>query len=238
MAMPVPACLGGNAPIIIDCAVDSNPPPPRPRIKRQKTSVHKLVESPHINDENVNRITDAVKYTFLPNKFDSMLESGITITLAILYDVITQAISVVVAPMFPLISRSETFTTVVSINSSIAQDMAVRISIHLAAPVGYISSCKGGISFFFSLSILSTASSFVTDALIFFYLTFTFTKALKPGKISVAFSLGKLSIDIRRGKRCVILMKFPVALSGGNKENLAPVAPEYDSTFPVNFKSG
>src|ERR1700756_3937791 len=129
--------------------------------------------------------------------------------------------------MLPLISRNDTVTTVVSINSSMAHDMAVIISIHLAAPVGYTSSFTERVSSFFSGPVVFTISSFSMVASIF-YLTFTFTKALRPGKISVAFSFGKLSIDIRNGKRCVILIKFPVALSGGSKENLAPVAPEYD----------
>jgi hypothetical protein len=136
IAIPVPVCFGGKAPIMIDCAVDNNPPPPSPCIKRQKTSVHKLADVPHISEENVKMITDAVKYSLLPNKLDNILESGITITLAMLYAVMTQAISVVVAPMLPLISRRETFTTVVSINSNMAHDMAVIINIHLAAPVG------------------------------------------------------------------------------------------------------
>ena len=65
-----------------------------------------------------------------------MLVNGIMITLEIAYAVTTQAISVVVAPMFPLISRKETFTTVVSINSKIAQLIAVIIKIHFSNPVG------------------------------------------------------------------------------------------------------
>lgn len=58
------------------------------------------------------------------------------ITLEIAYDVVTQAISVVVAPMLPLISRKETFTMVVSINSNTAQLIAVMMVIHFANPVG------------------------------------------------------------------------------------------------------
>src|SRR6478609_7951980 len=126
--------------------------------------------------------TEVVKYNFLPNKFDSILESGITITLAIPYAVITHAISVVVAPMFPLISGRETLTTVVSMSSNIAQEIAVAIRIHLVAPVGYTSSFE---------IVAST-----------FYFTLTLTKALKPGKISPERSLGKFSIEIRDGKRC------------------------------------
>lgn len=66
-----------------------------------------------------------------------MLVSGIIITFETAYAVITQAISVVVAPMLPLISRNDTFTTVVSISSKTAQEMAVRIKIHFSDPVGY-----------------------------------------------------------------------------------------------------
>jgi hypothetical protein len=108
-------------------------------MKRQSTSVHKLVDSPHIKDAAVNTMTDPVKYTRLPNILDSILDNGMMITLAIAYDVITHAISTVVAPMLPLISRSDTFTTVVSINSSIAHDTAVITRIHFVAPVGYVS---------------------------------------------------------------------------------------------------
>lgn len=53
------------------------------------------------------------------------------------YAVTTQAISVVVAPTLPLISRNETFTMVVSSNSRMAQLIAVMTKIHLSAPVGY-----------------------------------------------------------------------------------------------------
>ena len=83
-------------------------------------------------------ITEAVKYVFLPKRSDNILVSGIIITFEMAYAVITHAISVVVAPMLPLISRSETFTTVVSINSKIAQEIAVMIRIHFSAPVGYV----------------------------------------------------------------------------------------------------
>src|SRR3954471_5504991 len=103
------------------CAVDNKPPPPRPCMKRQNTNVHKLSDRPHMRDAKVKIITDAVKYTFLPNRSESMLVNGIIITLEIAYEVVTQAISVVVAPMLPLISRSDTFTMVVSISSRTAQ---------------------------------------------------------------------------------------------------------------------
>ena len=61
--------------------------------------------------------------------------SGIIITFDIAYEVATQAISVVVAPILPLISRSDTFTIVVSINSKTAQLMAVITMIALVIPV-------------------------------------------------------------------------------------------------------
>jgi hypothetical protein len=52
------------------------------------------------------------------------------------YAVTTHAISVVVAPMLPEISRSDTFTTVASINSSKAHVIAVSTKITRAAPCG------------------------------------------------------------------------------------------------------
>ena len=59
------------------------------------------------------------------------------ITLEMPYAVTTHAISVVVAPILPEISRKETFTTVASINSSKAHVMAVNTNINLVAPCGY-----------------------------------------------------------------------------------------------------
>ncbi len=105
-------------------------------MKRQNTSVHRLSDKPHINDAKVKIITDAVKYTRRPNKSDSILVRGIMITFEMAYDVVTQAISVVVAPILPLISRNDTFTMVVSMSSRMAQLMAVITVIHFTNPVG------------------------------------------------------------------------------------------------------
>jgi hypothetical protein len=58
------------------------------------------------------------------------------ITFETAYAVTTQAISVVVAPILPLISLRETLTIVASINSKSAQLIAVRMRIHFVAPVG------------------------------------------------------------------------------------------------------
>src|SRR5699024_9684488 len=46
------------------------------------------------------------------------------------------------------------------------------------------------------------------------------------------------SMVILKGNRWVTLMKFPVALSGGIRANLAPVAPLKDCTLPFNVKLG
>src|SRR5678816_4108780 len=132
MIMPTPKIafavlilLGGKEPIMIVWAVDNKPPPPSPWTKRQNTSIHRLLLNPHINDEKVKMRTDAVKYTLRPNKSDSILVKGMMITFEIAYAVITQAISVTVAPMLPLISRKETFTIVTSINSNTAHDLSL-----------------------------------------------------------------------------------------------------------------
>ena len=61
IALAVLILLGGKAPMIIVCAVESNPPPPKPCTKRQKTSIQRLVEKPHIREANVKITTDAVK---------------------------------------------------------------------------------------------------------------------------------------------------------------------------------
>jgi len=101
------------------------------------------VEKPHIIEEKVKIITEAVKYVFLPNKSDNMLVKGMMITFDMAYAVTTHAISVVVAPILPLISRNETFTIVASINSNKAQLMAVITRIHFSAPSGYrIAGCE------------------------------------------------------------------------------------------------
>ena len=74
---------GGKAPTMMDCPVESNPPPPMPCTNRQKTSIQRLVERPHIKEANVKITTDNVKYSFRPNKSDNILVSGMMITLEI-----------------------------------------------------------------------------------------------------------------------------------------------------------
>ena len=61
IALAVLILLGGKHPMIIDCAVESNPPPPNPCINLQITSVVSVLDKPHISDATVNIITDAVK---------------------------------------------------------------------------------------------------------------------------------------------------------------------------------
>jgi len=64
-----------------------------------------------------------------PKWDESQLESGITITLAMMYPVDTQAISSSVAPRFPIMCGIATLTIDVSISSSIAAsvtEIAIR----------------------------------------------------------------------------------------------------------------
>ena len=44
--------------------------------------------------------------------------------------------------------------------------------------------------------------------------------------------------SILTGRRCIVLTKFPEALSGGNKENLAPVAGEKAVITALNSSPG
>src|SRR5438094_1661198 len=62
------------------------------------------------------------------------------------------------------------------------------------------------------------------------------TTTLSPGRNGCAGST--LSGRMRVGTRCTTLVKFPVALSGGSSENLAPVAGLRLSTCPANFLPG
>ena len=62
--------------------------------------------------------------------------SIIMITLEMAYEVTAHAISVVVAPMLPLISLSDTLTMDVSINCSSAAEIAVITRMARSAPTG------------------------------------------------------------------------------------------------------
>src|ERR1700722_8279326 len=60
---------------------------------------------------------------------------GMTMTLAMAYEVITQAVSSNEAARLPLIVLMDTFTIVVSINSIMAEMMTVIVMTHFLKPV-------------------------------------------------------------------------------------------------------
>ncbi len=68
-------------------------------------------------------------------------------------------------------------------------------------------------------------------------LVLTLTTTDMPGRsrFCVATSAG---ISTRTGMRCTILVKLPVALSGGSSENTAPDAGDSDATRPSMACSG
>ena len=61
---------------------------------------------------------------------------------------------------------------------------------------------------------------------------------LIPGRSDRRTKAESASILILTGTRCTTFTKLPVALSGGSRENLAPVAPANDSIVPWNVLSG
>src|ERR1700722_17870111 len=63
---------------------------------------------------------------------------GMTMTLAMAYEVITQAVSSNEAARLPLIVLMDTLTIVVSINSMMAEMMTVIVMIHFLKPVSMI----------------------------------------------------------------------------------------------------
>ena len=63
------------------------------------------------------------------------------------------------------------------------------------------------------------------------------TRTLMPGRSGRTGSLGP-SMPTRTGMRWTTLVKLPVALSGGNSENFAPVAGLRLSTWPRYFFPG
>src|SRR6476659_1784231 len=117
------------------------------------------------------------------------------ITVAIEYEVITQLMSSMLTPRLPAISLIATFTMEVSINSITAAETVVITIINFAIPF----------------------------ADMIYYFVGTETYALRPARKIFLYVLISL-IAIFTGTRCVTFTKFPLALSGGSKENFAPVA--------------
>ena len=69
------------------------------------------------------------------------------------------------------------------------------------------------------------------------FLVFTLTTTDMPGRSSPSRATSA-GTRMRTGRRCTILVKLPVALSGGSSENTAPDAGEKLSTVPSMACSG
>src|SRR6267378_8141805 len=90
-------------------------------------------EAPQKNKAAVNSKIEPVKYRLRPKNAESHPDIGMTMTLAMMYDVDTQAISSSVAPRFPIMCGMATLTIEVSISSSIAAIVTVAAMMYLCA---------------------------------------------------------------------------------------------------------
>ena len=66
IACPTPTSFGGKASNSVDCAVESNAPPPRPCTTRQKISPPSEPAAPQKNEAATNRMIEPVRYRFRP----------------------------------------------------------------------------------------------------------------------------------------------------------------------------
>src|SRR3954462_9530726 len=104
-----------------------------PWITRQKIRPSSEWDAPQKKDAVVKSRIEPVKYRWRPKYADSHPDIGITMTLAMMYAVETQAISSSVAPRLPIMCGMATLTIDVSINSSIAAIVTVAAMMYLCA---------------------------------------------------------------------------------------------------------
>ena len=134
-AIAIPSSSGGHTSISIACAGESKPPPASPCIIRKMISSVRVCACPQKKEAITKRMMENIKYCLRPNFCPIHPDMGRIITLATVYEVTTQPTSSRVAPRLPIIWGIDTLTIVVSINSSNAASITVKVTIHFLAPV-------------------------------------------------------------------------------------------------------
>src|SRR5262245_6195656 len=226
--------------------VGTMPPPMNPWIARH--TIMPLIEEvvPHMMLASVKPAAETANSTRVPSARERNPDNGIAMTSAIRYEVCTHGISSADADRPAWISCSEDDTiwmsrSAMNMPKHMARNASSRRDETLAAgakawveagraaddmgllPRGY---CHAGVA---------CAATVVAVAVRGLVSTLTTTDMPGRSRRCVVTSAGT---SMRTGSRCTILVKLPVALSGGSSENTAPEAGDRLATLPSMTCSG
>src|SRR5579875_2622985 len=101
-----PLFSGGNVSARIAWAMGCRPPPPTPWMTRDISRIAKLGAIPQNSELNVNRETQIRKKRFRPSRETNQPVIGHTTAYEIRYEVSTQVLSSLLAPMLPAMCGS------------------------------------------------------------------------------------------------------------------------------------